>query len=378
MNSQAEKTLQNADDYKLPQIQGQSSDTLSQWEGLYFSHETTTRPNTEKQQRRVIRLFIGYVLSATGSEERSGWTPRLSKDFLSHLKGFTKGATPKEELPNKYKASGYSDTEAKERRWGDSSIRVFIAHIKAFSKWVDRMTLSPTTPFEPWILGDPMRKIENSNGVTRLKIEKALTPQEVSRLLSACDELLIVGGISKDRKRHGARPPQRKGYRPYRNRALIYLLIGSGMRRAGAVNLNLSSYDPVKKEATTTEKGGKEKTYMYSKEAIKAIDEYIENERGGDSGFWKSPALFLPDTSSKSSKGRLSPDSVNRIWKEACNRAGIVNKSPHSARHAAGKKAMDKTGNIRVAQLILGHDNINYTSQYCDPTHEELRGVLDD
>ena len=56
-----------------------------------------------------------------------------------------------------------------------------------------------------------------------LEIERALTKQERNRILDAADQLLLVGGRSRDRHRNGGViPPQRKNYRPYRNRAIVY------------------------------------------------------------------------------------------------------------------------------------------------------------
>jgi integrase len=89
-----------------------------------------------------------------------------------------------------------------------------------------------------------MEKIKMLSVGNQLEIERALTKQERNRILDAADQLLMVGGRSRDRHRNGgANPPQRKNYRPYRNRAIIYTLIETGMRRNAITSLNLADID---------------------------------------------------------------------------------------------------------------------------------------
>jgi integrase len=50
--------------------------------------------------------------------------------------------------------------------------------------------------------------------------------------------LLETGGRSRDRYRNATERPRRKDYRPYRNRAIVYTLIETGMRRSAVVGIN--------------------------------------------------------------------------------------------------------------------------------------------
>jgi site-specific recombinase XerD len=108
------------------------------------------------------------------------------------------------------------------------------------------------------------------------------------------DLLLAVGGRSRERKRYktGERP-RRKGYRPYRNRAIVYTLIETGMRRAAITQLNLDQVDVQRKTLTVVEKGGYAHSYQISREGLQAIQDYLTQERDPDAARWQSPALFL-------------------------------------------------------------------------------------
>lgn len=80
-----------------------------------------------------------------------------------------------------------------------------------------------------------MSKFKTLAAASLLNIEKAITNQERRRLLDSADLLVEVGGLSKDRKRYKTGDtirPKRVNYRPWRNRAIVYTLIETGMRRS--------------------------------------------------------------------------------------------------------------------------------------------------
>ena len=139
-----------------------------------------------------------------------------------------------------------------------------------------------------------MAKITMLSVGNHLEIERALTKQERNRILDAADQLLLVGGRSRDRHRHGGTtPPQRKSFRPYRNRAIIYTLIETGMRRTAITNLNLVDIDFDRRILAVVEKGGSVQPYPISRQGIAAIRDYLEQERGEDQIKWQAHALFL-------------------------------------------------------------------------------------
>lgn len=98
-------------------------------------------------------------------------------------------------------------------------------------------------------------------------------------LLDAADLLLEVGKRSKDRSRYrNVERPMHKTYRPYRNRAIVYTLIETGMRRAAITNLDLSGVDWKKRTVSVLEKGGVTHSYSISREGLEAIKAYVESE----------------------------------------------------------------------------------------------------
>jgi integrase len=325
-------------------------DTISWWLEQYFLFEVTTSQSSRKVQRRDLQIFLDYLVMEEGTNKRVRWTPRLSKGFQDYLR--------KEKVEGK-------------RRWNDRTVNRVMAHLKTFAKWVHKL--------RPFPLGNPVEKIALVPVGTGLEIERALTPQERRKLLDAADLLPRVGGRSKDRSRYrkGERPTH-KNYRPYRNRAIIYALIETGMRRAAVTNLDLANVDWKQRALSVEEKGGRTHSYAISREGIEALKDYVERERAADAGQWESSALFLSAPGNPRARERLSVRTVNEVWDEVCKLAGVVGRTPHSARHAMGKHIIERTGNVAAVQRQLGHRNATYSMQYARIMGEELRGVIDD
>jgi integrase len=214
---------------------------------------------------------------------------------------------------------------------------------------------------------------------TGLEMDRARTAAERRRLLDAADLLLAIGGRSKDRRRYktGERP-RRTGYRPYRNRAIVYTLIETGMRRAAVTHLDLAQVNLAGKQLTVVEKGGATHTYQISREGTQAIQDSMGHERDQDAARWLSPALFLTAATVPQGTGWRTVEVVNTVWNAVCRVAQVQGRTPHSARHAMGKHLIAKTGNIAAVQKQLGHRQAAYAMQYARTTTEELAQVLDD
>ncbi len=325
--------------------------SLRDWVDAYFDFEVTTVESSRKVQQRDLDLFCRFFEEETRSGAIENWTPRLSQAFLTSLRGTVNG-------------------EGK-RQWNDRAINRVLAHLKTFAKWVHKVS--------PFPLGNPMEKIRSAPAGSLRAIERALTQTERRRILDAADMLVKMGGRSRDRNRFkGEERPVRKNYRPWRNRAVVYLLIETGMRRAAAAALKLHDVDFERKRVSVVEKGGVTHPYKISVEGLRAISDYNEKERGVDAAhFGEGGALFLPAIPSQNKSGCLHPNAINDIWNEVCAAAGVEQKTPHSARHAMGKFLIERTGNIEAVQRQLGHKNAAYSLQYSRIADEELEEILE-
>ena len=339
------------DSASLIRLADGTPDSLAWWAEQYFRYAVTASPMSQQVQRRDLARFLQFMRAEERTDRRPAWTPRLSSAFRHHLQSTL--------------------TAQGRRAWSDRTIVRMLAHLKTFATWVHTL--------RPFPLGNPLATIKLPGVGTGLDVDRALTPAERRRLLDAADLLLTVGGRSRDRKRYrtGERP-RRKGYRPYRNRAIVYTLIETGMRRGAIPRLNLDDLDGRRRTLTVTEKGGYTHTYQISREGLQAILDYLAHERPDDAAHWRSPALFLAAATVPQSTGRLAAGAVNAVWNAVCRVAQVQGRTPDSARHAMGKHIITKTGNIAAVQKQLGHRQPAYSMQYARITAEELGQVLDE
>lgn len=329
-------------------------DSLGSWIEAYFKFEITTTPLSQREQARDLQYFLKFLINECGNDNPDNWTPRLSADYKNYLRECinTKG----------------------ERRWGDRTINRMTATLKTFAKWLNK--------HRHFVLGNPMEKIKTLATASLLEIDKALTSQERRRILDAADLLLETGGLSRDRKRYKTADtisrPKRKNYRPWRNRAMIYCLTETGMRRAAITKLRVEDVGFDSRTIKALEKGDIIHEYSISREGLAAIRDYIEKERGEDDTYYNTNTLFLPARGTQNKTGVLNPNAVNEIWDHISQKAGVTNRTPHSARHAMGRHIIAKTGNIAAVQRQLGHKNAAYSIQYSRVTKEEMDSVIND
>ena len=339
----------------LVSVPAGAPDGLRDWAAWYFRHAVTTKASSRREQARDLSLFIGFMEGLEKGDGRPLWTPRLSAAFRDFMVGRRKGEGG--------------------RKWSDRTVNRVIAHLKPFAKWVHAL--------RPFPLGNPMAKIKAIPVTNALEIERALKPGERRRILDAADFLLKTGGRSKSRRRYAKAPeagerPVRKGYRAWRNRAIIYTLIETGMRRAAVTNIDEADIDFRRSRITVEEKGGVRHTYEISREGLAAVKDYIGEERPVDQERWHSPALFLTAETIAHGRGRLTARAINQIWDEICAAARVEGRTPHSARHAMGVHIMKKFGNVAAVQRQLGHKNAAYSMQYARVSAEELQDALND
>ncbi len=160
------------------------------------------------------------------------------------------------------------------------------------------------------------------------------------------------------------------GTHKYRDYAMITLFLNCGLRLSELASINLK--DIREDKLTVFGKGSKERTVYLNHACMKAIREYLENERPKDG--LKGPdrdALFL----SRLNK-RISVKTIQHVVKKHLEAAGLdtTKYSVHKLRHTAAT-LMYRHGHVdvRVLQEILGHTNLSTTQIYTHLDDEQLR-----
>ena len=164
-----------------------------------------------------------------------------------------------------------------------------------------------------------------------------------------------------------------------RDRALLELLYGTGIRISEAVGLDLDDVDLDDASLRVLGKGSKERIVPVGRGAQVALDAYLRDgrlvlrrararrtARDGD-------AVVL-----NSRGGRISRQSCWAIVRKAGERVGLGSRlSPHVLRHSCATHMLDHGADLRVVQELLGHASISTTQIYTKVSPERLRAAYD-
>ncbi len=267
-----------------------------------------------------------------------------------------------------------------------STINNHLASLSAFTTWVHAH--AP----DLFAAGDPAKGI-GELGLPPLE-PRTLSPEQVRSLKNLCDRLerfhQVKGRRRSRAERDGKIPVQAHG-RPARDRAIIYVLLATGLRREELVRLDLDQVEPQTPEALRTVKraritrvkgkGKTERTVFLSADARTALADYLENERPRDVTS-TTTALFLSAESiaARTPDGRLSPQAINLIlaqigkWHDAEIRDPARHLSPlrpHDLRHTfAFHLAKVTHADAYELERRLGHRSQRYISRYTNPPEQ--------
>ena len=177
---------------------------------------------------------------------------------------------------------------------------------------------------------------------------------------------------------NGALPPRDSGASPareLRDRALVELLYGGGLRVAEASGLDVRDVDLHRGEVRVLGKGGKERIVPLPGAAREALSDWIGSRRAP--GLLAEP-LFVSLRRRSGPPRRLAPRDVRRSLAARARRAGIPGRvHPHRLRHSFATHLLDMGADLREIQELLGHASLSTTEKYTAVSAERLLEVYD-
>lgn len=216
-----------------------------------------------------------------------------------------------------------------------------ISGIKSFYKYLlleDKITENPSL-----LLESPK---------TARKLPNVLTIDEIDVIIKSIDVSKSLG---------------------HRNRAIIEVLYGCGLRVSELSELKISNIFFAESFIRVIGKGNKQRLVPIGGAAKKEINNYLKSFRNhiipkkGHSDY-----LFLNRRGSK-----ISRVMIFNIVKEACNNAGITKTiSPHTFRHSFATHLIEGGADLRAVQEMLGHESITTTEIYTHIDREYLRDAI--
>jgi site-specific recombinase XerD len=204
-----------------------------------------------------------------------------------------------------------------------STRRSQFSALRSFFRWLQRRHLIDRNPT------DDVPAPKNPRSVPR-----ALAVDDVARLLAACPD--------------------------HRARAVVWLMVGLGLRCCEVAHLELGEWDRGRDLITVTGKGEHQRTLPVPAEVSAALAAYI----------LQHPALCGPVVRSyRRPNDGLEPDTISHMVQQWMVDAGLKRRprdgvSAHSLRHTCASDVLDACHDLRVVQQMLGHQHLATTAIY--------------
>lgn len=183
-------------------------------------------------------------------------------------------------------------------------------------------------------------------------VPKALSEEEVTRLLDA-----VVG----------------EDVRARRDRAILEVLYGTGLRIAELVGLSMADLDLEDRVLRAFGKGAKERLVPLGRLATEALEAWLDPDtrgsllrRGGRR--IDAEAVFL-----NLRGGRLTRQGAWLVVRRYGDEVGLGDRlTPHVLRHSCATHLLDHGADIRMVQELLGHASVSTTQIYTKVSTERL------
>ena len=184
------------------------------------------------------------------------------------------------------------------------------------------------------------------------QLPKFLTIAEVDSLLEAPDPQTARGS---------------------RDRAMMQLLYATGLRVSELIQVQRTHLNAEMGVLRARGKGDKDRIVPVGRQALAAIDEYVEQDRPLLLKQKVSPYLFVTQRG-----GPMTRQAFWKLLKRHGLQAGITkNLSPHVVRHSFATHLLDRGADLKSVQELLGHANLVTTQIYTHVSVERLREIYE-
>jgi integrase/recombinase XerC len=226
------------------------------------------------------------------------------------------------------------------RTHAPSSVARHVAAVKTWMRWLRRGKVIATNPAE---------------GLASQKVRRSLPT------LVSADAAAQILEAPDDAKAEGAR-----------DRALLEVMYGSGLRVSEVVGLELGRIDLSGASARVVGKGNKERLVPLGRKSLAALRRYLEvrSKLAHRKTHALDPvALFVTSRGVRMSRR----DAYAVVQRFGALGAGRADLHPHALRHSCATHMLDGGGDLRAIQELLGHASLTTTQRY---THVSIDHLL--
>jgi integrase/recombinase XerD len=246
-----------------------------------------------------------------------------------------------------------------------SPAKFTLTNLRNFINWINELGMIPSTQArvlsgikafykylltEDLIAADPSELLETPK--IQRKLPDTLSTHDIDKMVAAID-------LSK---------PEGP-----RNKAILEVLYGCGLRVSELTELRLSNIHPEIEFIKVTGKGSKERLVPIGGEALKALKIWTEQVRVHiDIKKGEEDLVFLNRRGS-----RLSRVYIFMLVKQLAEIIGLRKTiSPHTFRHSFATHLVEGGADLRAVQEMLGHESITTTEIYTHLDREYLKSTI--
>lgn len=164
-----------------------------------------------------------------------------------------------------------------------------------------------------------------------------------------------------------------------RDRAMLEMLYGSGLRVGELTELNEADLNMRDRLVQVRGKGKKERLIPMTRKAAQAIEEY-QTRRPGPGPLSGGPVKKEPSPLFRNARGgRITPDQVRDVLRGYEKKGGFAfHFTPHALRHSAATHLLEGGADLRSIQELLGHSSLSTTQRYTQVDFAHLQAVYDE
>lgn len=229
--------------------------------------------------------------------------------------------------------------ECMEASTGAKSINRKISSLRSFYKFLQR---------EGLVVKSPMEQVQAPKIPKRLPV--IVEEAKLNALLD--DEALFS-----------------TGFEGLRDRVVLELLYGTGIRLAELLGLKNSDIDDYNQQIKVLGKRNKERIIPLAKPLYALLKVYLDQKN--ELNFTGTEKLIVTD------KGTAAyPKLIYRLVKQALGEVSTQDKkSPHILRHSFATALLNKGAELTAIKELLGHANLSATQVYTHNSIEKLKSI---
>ncbi|RME88770.1 MAG: hypothetical protein D6770_06210 [Anaerolineae bacterium] len=259
----------------------------------------------------------------------------------------------------------------------EDAIAWMAAYMKVFSPSTERLYLTAVHGFYKYLSAERLAPV-NLSRVELLIRQRARRPgqrlpqfprEAIERVLDYANKLLEHPFDNENER-----------LRALRDRAFLITLADTGLRVHEACALRRGDLDWNEGRAVIIGKGDKQAVVRFSTRAMNALREYLRARQPLDGASGRPlPSLPLFARHDKGAGKKVKPittttgrNIVRERVRQALGEEAVGSITPHSFRHYFVTTVLRATGNLKLAQALARHSNIQVTQRYAHLSDDEL------